>query len=137
MVQQEHDGTITLSLNRFFPHNREQIWRALTTPEFLCKWWAKGDIAPIEGHEFSLDMNNWGLVPCKIIEVKPEEKLSFSFGKWTIIWQLVDEDGGTRLYLEQRGLDPNNPQDRFAIENMESGWKNIVLENLEKLLKEV
>lgn len=71
-----------------------------------------------------------------MLEVEQEERLLFSFGKWTISWQLADENQGIRLYLEQHGLDPNDPQDRHAIENMGPGWRDIVHPQLEKVLEE-
>lgn len=127
-------STETIRVDYLYSHPRSKVWRALTDPDILARWWAAGDIAPIEGHEFTLDMGRWGMVQCKVLEVKPEELLLFSFDKWTISWRLVDEDDGTRLYLEQDGLDPNNPKDRYAIENMGPGWKSIVLPELDKVL---
>ncbi|MFL0811454.1 MAG: SRPBCC domain-containing protein [Agarilytica sp.] len=137
MIKTEPDGTKTICVDYFFPHSREKVWRALTQPELLAKWWATGNIQPTEGHEFNLDMDNWGLIPCKMLKVNLTESLQFSFGKWTIVWQLKDESSGTRLYLEQRGLDPNHPQDKFAIEHMEPGWSDIVFPNLENTLDEI
>ncbi|UQU65832.1 SRPBCC domain-containing protein [Couchioplanes caeruleus] len=47
------------------------VWRALTEPELLARWWATGDIKPIVGHRFTLDMGSWGQQPCEVLEVEP------------------------------------------------------------------
>ncbi len=134
MDKTENKKTEAIRVERFYPHSRSKVWRALTEPKLLARWWAAGNIAPTVGHDFTLDMGNWGMVPCKVLEVEPEKKLLFSFNKWTISWRLEEEDNGTRLYLEQHGLDPTNPQDRNAIENMGPGWRDVVLPRLGELL---
>ncbi|MDQ0866988.1 SRPBCC family protein [Arthrobacter globiformis] len=36
----------TIRLTRYFPHPPEAVWKALTTPDLLARWWAPGGIAP-------------------------------------------------------------------------------------------
>ena len=136
MCESTTTATETIRVERFYPHARARVWRALTEPDLLARWWAAGDIAPIVGHVFELDMGRWGLVECTVLDVEPETLLRFSFDKWTIAWRLADEGAGTRLYLEQHGLDPQHAKDRFAIENMGPGWRDDVLPALEKVLEE-
>ncbi|MGE5596359.1 MAG: SRPBCC family protein [Hyphomicrobiales bacterium] len=125
----------TIFVDRHFPHPPRQVWRALTDPELLAKWWAPGNIAPTVGHEFELDMGNWGMVPCRIIESRPGEFLSYTFGEsWTLSWRLEAEGDGTRLYLEQSGLDLSKPNDRFAYDQMGAGWRGTVLPRLGDVL---
>ena len=128
----------TISVEKYFPHPPRKVWRGLTDPALLAKWWAAGNIAPTVGHKFELDMQNWGMVPCKVLEVRPEEFISFTFNEtWTLSWRLLAEGEGTRLYLEQSGLDLSKPMDRFAYENMQKGWASEVLPRLGELLDEV
>jgi uncharacterized protein YndB with AHSA1/START domain len=128
--------TRTIEVDQFLPRPPADVWRALTTPELLARWWAAGDIAPTVGHTFLLDMGNWGNVPCEVLEVTDGERLVFSFGEvWTLAWRLVAEGTGTRLFLEHRGFDLDNPQDRFAFDTMGPGWSDEILPRLSQLLE--
>lgn len=128
--------TQTLQVDQFLPHPPARVWRAITEPEMLARWWASGDIAPVVGHEFTLDMGPWGKVPCTVLEVEPEERLVYRFTEdWTLTWRLVPEGDGTRLFLDHAGFDLENPQHRFAFENMGPGWRSEVLPRLAQLLE--
>ena len=126
--------TATLRVERLFTQAPGRVWRALTQPELLARWWVAGDIAATVGHRFTLDMGRWGPVACQVIEVEPERRLAFTFGAWTLTFTLLAEGHGTRLILEQSGIDLNTPQGRFAFENMERGWREEVLPRLSALL---
>jgi uncharacterized protein YndB with AHSA1/START domain len=128
-------STRSIHVDQFLPQPPAAVWRALTQPELLARWWAAGDIAPVVGHTFLLDMSGWGHVPCTVLEVVPDERLTFSFGDaWTLDWHLVPEGGGTRLLLEHRGFDLDDPQQRFAFDRMGPGWRDEVLPRLAELL---
>ncbi len=105
-----------------------------TEPELLKRWWATGDIAPVVGHRFTLDMGHWGQVGCQVLEVEPERRLVFTFDQWTITWTLMEEGSGTRLILEQAGIDLDTAQGRFAFEKMGEGWRDEVLPRLAETL---
>lgn len=34
----------------------ETVWHALTDGDTLARWWAPGDVQPVVGHAFTLDM---------------------------------------------------------------------------------
>jgi hypothetical protein len=95
-----------------------------------------GDIAPLVGHEFELDMGRCERVACTVLDAEPETLLRLSCDAWTISWRLADEGTGTRLYPEQHGFDPQRPKDRYAMENMGPGWRDDVLPALEEVLDE-
>lgn len=108
-----------------------RVWERITTPEGIAQWWGPGDIAPVLGHEFTLDMGNkWGKVPCRVIEVDPGKKLVYSFADFELHWTIQPEGDGCILRLEHRGFDLENPQHRFAYENMPNGWRSLVLPRL-------
>ena len=117
----------TIRVDQLFAHPRTKVWRMLTEPALLAKWWVPGDIAPVVGHRFTLDMGKWGQQPCTILEVEPQRRLVFSFAKWTVTWRLEDEAGGTRMFLEQGGIDLDDPQGRMAFENMGKGWRDEIM----------
>jgi len=124
-----------IEVDQFLAHPPPAVWRALTDPALLARWWAAGDIAPVEGHAFTLDMGTWGHVPCTVLSVQPEPRLAFRFGDhWTITWALVPEGSGTRLLLTHEGFDLDDPQDRFALDTMGPGWRDDVLPRLAALL---
>jgi uncharacterized protein YndB with AHSA1/START domain len=128
-------GTRSITVDQFVAASPAKVWRGLTDPEVHAKWWAPGDIAPVEGHRFHLKMPSpWGEVACEVLEVVPEERFVYTFnGTWTLTWTLVAEGTGTRLLLEHSGFDLDNPQDRFALENMGKGWRTHVVPRLAQL----
>lgn len=120
----------TIHTDQFLAHPPAKVWRMLTEPERLARWWAAGDIEPTVGHEFRLDMGGWGLVPCRVTEVEPERLLSYTFGEWTLTWRVVAEGTGTRLFLEHAGFDLTNPDHERAFRNMSKGWPGSVFPRL-------
>ncbi|GIM91227.1 hypothetical protein Ato02nite_030200 [Paractinoplanes toevensis] len=102
------------------------MWRALTEPELLAKWWVAGDIKPVVGHRFTLDMGNWGNQVCEVLEVEEETLLRHTFAEGvldtTITWRLVPEGSGTRLFLTHDGFEPGSE----ALIGMGSGWPRLV-----------
>ena len=55
-----------IHVEQFVPHPPSRVWQAPSTPDFVAKWWAPGDIQPVVGHRFSLDMAAWGKQACEI-----------------------------------------------------------------------
>jgi uncharacterized protein YndB with AHSA1/START domain len=106
------------------------VWRALTDPDLLALWWARGDVRPIVGHRFALDMGAWGVQPCEVTAVDPERLLEYHFAEGvldtTITWRLEPEDEGTRLYLVHAGFDLDSLQGRLAYSGMGNGWPHIL-----------
>lgn len=120
----------TLSLDQYIAASPSAVWQAITTPEGLARWWAPGDIAPTVGHEFFLEMPGWGNVDCTVLEVEAPRLLVYTFGEWTLRWRIEPEGRGTRLLLDHEGFDLDDPQHRFAFDNMGPGWRDEVLPRL-------
>lgn len=114
----------------FYAHRPAMVWRALTDPDLLARWWAAGDIRAIVGHRFDLDMGQWGRQPCGVIAVEPERLLRFRFSAGTldtiISWELIPEGGGTRLRLTHEGFNLDSPVGRKALEGMKLGWPKVL-----------
>ncbi len=66
-MNRRNDTAAAIHVDRFLAHPPEEVWRVLTTPELLERWWASGDISPVVGHRFHLDMEAWGQVPCTVL----------------------------------------------------------------------
>lgn len=125
----------TISVDQFIARPPERVWRALTEPEQLAAWWATGDVAAVVGHRFTLEMPGWGGVACEVLEVVEPERFVYTFADWTLAWRLVSEGSGTRLFLDHSGFDLDDPQHRFAFDNMGPGWSDQVLPRLAALFE--
>lgn len=116
-----------IQLDQYYDQTQSAVWKAITTPELLARWWASGDVRPVVGHKLELDMGHWGKQPCEVLEVQPERLFKFRFtADWTLTWTLRPEGSGTRLTLLHEGLDPEKQKDRFALENMSKGWPAVL-----------
>ncbi|HEX6040194.1 SRPBCC domain-containing protein [Longimicrobium sp.] len=119
-----------IQLSEHIPHPPSRVWAALTDPAIHARWWAAGDVRPVAGHRFTLDMGAWGQQACEVIAVEPERLLSYSFAPGTldttITWRLEPEGEGTRLSLEHAGFDLDSPLGRRAYEGMGGGWPGVM-----------
>ena len=130
-------GWPVLRFDQYIAHPPAAVWRALTDPELVARWWALGDVKPVVGHRFTLDMGQWGVQPCEVTAVDPERRLEYHFAKGvldsTIAWRLEPEDEGTRLYLEHAGFDLDSPLGRQAFAGLGNGWPH-VLNSVQRIL---
>lgn len=119
-----------IQLEQLIAHPPHRVWAALTDPALHAKWWAAGDVRPVVGHRFTLDMGRWGQQSCEVLAVEPERLLSYSFAPGTldtvITWRLRPEGKGTLLTLEHTGFDLDSPLGRQALQGMGSGWPAIL-----------
>jgi len=120
----------TIDCDEFIPHPPETVWRALTEPELLARWWAPGDVRAEVGHTFSLDMGPWGRQSCRVLEVQEGRLLRYSFGEGvldsTVTWRLAPEGSGTRLFLTHDGFDLDSPVGGQAYDGMGNGWPTVL-----------
>lgn len=125
-----------IQLEQYIPHPPSRVWRALTEPKLMEKWWVRGDIRPVIGHKFTLDMGAWGEQQCEILAVEHERLLSYSFSTFSkITWQLLPEGEGTKLSLVHDGFDLDSPLGKQAYEGMGKGWPKVI-ERIESALSE-
>jgi len=119
-----------IELEHVYPHPPLAVWQALTTPDLHARWWAAGDVRPIVGHKFDLDMGRWGKQACEVLAVEPERLLRYLFAAGvldtTITWRLVPEEEGTRLQLRHEGFNLDTPLGRQALEGMRAGWPGVL-----------
>lgn len=119
-----------IELDHVYPHPPSAVWRALTDPTLHARWWAEGDIRPVVGHRFELDMDAWGRQRCEIVAVEPERLLRYRFAigtlDTTITWRLTPEGAGTRLELTHEGFDLDTPLGRNALDGMKPGWPGVL-----------
>jgi uncharacterized protein YndB with AHSA1/START domain len=117
----------SIEVDQFIGRSPATVWRALTEPELLARWWAAGDIKPVVGHRFTLNMGEWGDQPCEVLDVEPEKLLRYTFAEGdldtTITWRLEPEGDGTRLFLEHAGFHEGT---QAALEGMGNGWPGLL-----------
>lgn len=120
----------SIECDEFIPHPPAAVWKALTDPGLHAKWWAAGDVRPVVGHRFSLDMGPWGPQACTVVDVEPERLFRYTFAEGsldtTVTWRLEAEGSGTRLFLTHDGFDPDSPMGRQALDGMGRGWPRVV-----------
>ncbi len=122
------------------PDPPEHVWRALTDPQLLEAWLMPNNIRAEVGARFQFRTapapGFSGVVECEVLEMVPHRLLVYSWRGGSkaaegsgneldtvVTWRLTPLDsGGTRLYLEHSGFDP----DSFAYKAMSQGWKGKV-----------
>lgn len=122
--------TASIRVEHTYSQPPARVWRALTEPALLARWWVAGDIAPVVGHRFELDMGNWGKQPCVVLAVEPEKLLRFQFSEGrldtTITWELRADGTGTVLTLTHEGFDIGSPMGKAAFDGMKQGWPSVL-----------
>jgi uncharacterized protein YndB with AHSA1/START domain len=126
----------------------ERVWRALTSASLLEAWLMPNNIRAEVGARFQFHTApapGWsGIIECEVLEVVPHRLLVYSWrggSKATegygqqldtvVTWRLTPlENGGTRLYFEHSGFDP----DSFAFKAMGQGWKGKISEKIRGVL---
>lgn len=129
----------------FYAQTPQAVWEYLTNAELMAQWLMPNDFQPIIGYDFQFktkpipSLNFDGIVYCKVLEILPLKKLSYSWktgpgdGAITIdslvVWKLQSKGEGTELVLEHTGFKENEYVDMFNALN--GGW----LQNIQKIAK--
>src|SRR5882757_445082 len=75
----------TIKHQFFYPHPPEKVWDYLTKPELMEQWIMKNDFQSIVGLDFQFrtnpipSLNFDGVFYCKVLEIVPFKKLSYSW----------------------------------------------------------
>jgi uncharacterized protein YndB with AHSA1/START domain len=128
----------------FFEQSPQVVWEYLTKPELMEQWLMKSDFQPIAGYKFRFtfiakpNSDYEGVIQCEVLEVKPFNKLSYSWNGFTrdksrkynsiVVWTLAPKDNGTELQLQQNGFETS--EDILTHTN---GWNNCI-KRFEELL---
>jgi uncharacterized protein YndB with AHSA1/START domain len=134
--------TLSVIIEREFPHPPEKIWRALTQPHLIEEWLMKNDLKPVVGERFNFHSEFLpnGSLDCEVLAVEPGSKLSYSWDsmsdnpafslKSVVTWTLTPTGNGTHLRMEQSGFRPDQKQ---AYAGAKFGWQNF-LTKLDQML---
>ena len=128
--------TKSVVVEREFAQPPEKLWRALTQPHLISEWLMTNDFAPKVGHNFNLRGEWGGVLDCEVLEIEPNETLSYTWDfasddpafalKSVVTFTLTPTASGTHLRVEQAGFQPTQRQ---AFGGANAGWRNF----LEKL----
>jgi uncharacterized protein YndB with AHSA1/START domain len=135
-------------IERTFNAPVEKVWKAITDRDQMKQWYFDlAEFKPEVGFEFTFEGGKDDRIYlhlCKITEVIPNKKLSYSWrydkyeGNSLVTFELFPEGSSTRLKLTHEGLETfpmNNPD--FAKENFSAGWTYIVGTSLKDFLDKV
>lgn len=113
----------------------EKVWKAISDLDQMKQWYFDIPAFKAEsGFEFHFEGGNEDRVYlhlCKVIDVIPERKLSYSWrydgyeGNSLVTFELFPEGNTTRLKLTHEGLETFPPLPDFAKENFQEGWTYI------------
>jgi uncharacterized protein YndB with AHSA1/START domain len=134
---------IPLVMEQVYNAPLEKVWCALTEVESMREWYFPQleNFKPVEGFDFVF--KNDGSPYQKSWKVTKVEEGTLLAHSWTyvgysgiseVIFKLLIDGEGTRLQLIHVGIGsfPNDPH--FARQRFESGWENILGNNLRNYL---
>ena len=131
-----------------YQHSCDRVWVALTESTALAEWLMPNNFEPIVGRTFQFRVDPMlsftGVVDCTVLEVDPPRRLVYNWvshmkGRiahepMTLVWTLDELEQGTRLTLEQSGLEHLSLWWRFS---MKMGWRRMLQTLLPKVLANV
>ncbi|UAL53495.1 SRPBCC domain-containing protein [Metabacillus sp. CT-WN-B3] len=112
----------------------EKVWDAVSTSEGIAAWFMPNDFQPEVGHEFHLQ-SPFGPSPCKVIQLEPPHRLSFTWDTdgWIVTFLLKEMDGKTEFTLIHGGwkqpdtiLPKANEKASVIRDRMNHGWIKII-----------
>jgi len=119
-----------------------KVWQAISDKNEMKHWYFDlAEFRPEVGFEFQFEGGPDDRVYvhlCKVTEVVPEQKLSYSWrykgypGDSLVTFELFPEGDKTRVKLIHTGVESFGDNPDLARENFDAGWTDLI----QKLLKE-
>jgi uncharacterized protein YndB with AHSA1/START domain len=121
------------------------VWNAITDQTAIQKWFLEfEEFQPRVGFEYQFTGEDKGIKfvhHCKVTEVIPEKKLSYSWryegheGDSLVTFELSPVGNKTRVTLIHAGLETFPKVSSFAKENFEKGWTSLIGESLKNFVE--
>lgn len=132
-------------LARELPHPPDRVWRALTDPELLSRWFMRCDqdlaSLPMGGRFTLIDpkAKGWsGILDGELIERIAPQRLVYrtdereGTSSTTLTWTLIPTDTGTRLDLHHAGW--RGLRGFLTAQFLRMGWRTLIAKDLNDLL---
>jgi uncharacterized protein YndB with AHSA1/START domain len=130
-VEQLEDGRWQLRFTRTFPHSPEKVWRAITNPDDLARWFPTtidGDRAAGAPLRFTFPQDQAPAMDGQMLAFEPESVMELQWGPDVIRIELRPVPEGTELTL----LDTLEARGKAARDG--AGW-HVCLDSLEAALR--
>ncbi|MGE8203758.1 SRPBCC family protein [Heyndrickxia sp. NPDC080065] len=121
----------------------QKVWETVSTSDGIASWFMPNDFQPEVGYEFHLQ-SPFGPSPCKVTELDPPHRLSFTWDTegWFATFILKDLGNKTEFTLIHGGwqhpdaiVQKANQKSSVIRDTMEKGWIGIVQERLPKVVE--
>lgn len=120
----------------------QKVWEQVSTAEGIAAWFMSNDFLAEVGHEFHLH-SPFGPSPCKVTEIDPPNRLSFTWDTegWFVSFILKELGEKTEFTLIHGGwkqrddlMDKANEKASIIHGRMSGGWIRII-ENLRRTVE--
>lgn len=143
-MEQSHENTVKdITQTAVFNAPIQKVWETVSTAEGISSWFMPNDFQPIVGQEFHIQ-SPFGPSPCKVLEVDPPNRLSFSWDTdgWVVTFILKEVGDKTEFTLIHGGwkqagetISKAREESSEVRNKMEQGWIGIVQEKLRKAVE--
>ncbi|HET6512353.1 MAG TPA: SRPBCC domain-containing protein [Candidatus Kapabacteria bacterium] len=137
----------SLKFEWFFPEGKDVVWECLTDSTLISQWLMANDFQPKVGHKFEFRANpqpGWsGIVYCEVLELVPEQRLSYSWKSGPIpekidmhtvvTWTLESKNNGTLLRMTHEGF--AGVKGYLVRMMMGNGWRSHIADALRKTIE--
>ena len=103
-----------IRIERHLPHPIERVWRAVTEPSEMARWFVVEEIpwTPAEGEEFDAAGQHG-----RITEVRPPHRFAWEWSVESYAFELAEDGDGTRLVFTHVFNPEYGPKEQH-----ERGW---------------
>jgi hypothetical protein len=113
-----------IQIEHHYTYPPAAVWKALTDPALHARWWAAGDVRPVVGHKFELDMGGWGKQPCEVPPGRAGKTPAVPLRRGLSRYH---HHLGVESKLTHEGFNLDSPLGRQAFEGMQPGWPGVLL----------
>jgi uncharacterized protein YndB with AHSA1/START domain len=134
-------------IERVFDAPVELVWRAITTKEDMARWYFDlEEFKQEKGFEFKFTVEHEGFTychNCKVTEVVHQKKIAYTWryegyeGDSLVSFELLPQNGKTKLKLTHQGLETFPKLPSFARHNFVRGWTMLVGTSLKDFVENV
>jgi uncharacterized protein YndB with AHSA1/START domain len=116
------DGRVELRFERWFPHSRDKVWRALTSADELRAWFVeildydRSELTFVPGARLSFVASGFPSGQGSVVACVPPSLLEYTWDAETLRWELTEKDDGCQLVFT------NTLADGDTAAAVDEGW---------------